>query len=317
MREKWKQDKETTAAWRGIWKRKEISLVGLLCIGCLSSPLFSSPLQHGCLSSPPFSSILLLFFSCSCALHRLTLRLHESPLIHLVVLLASLVQICFRFHFRFLALVLFFLAVFLHFNRCIFQFSVSYVVFCLKSCFSTLTHLNFRSYGWNMHLLDENQVLHHTKWAMNFKWCLWMCKAMVSLFFVHFTDWIVLWVFKMFFYDSYFILDHNQVHSSWIFIEHLTISVSNSAPVCFSSFHYTHTYCLRFFMTHYLVQILIWIFPHLTNIQTKNTKKESFKNVEYKKNEKSAKLRKIFTFSGAVVSGILCFTAVLCDLWCF
>jgi len=125
------------------------------------------------------------------------------------------------------------------------------------------------------------------------------------------------WVFKMFFYDSYLILDHNQVHSSWIFIEHLTISVSNSAPVCFSRFHCTHTYCLRFFMTHCLVQILIWIFPHLANIQTKHTKKESFKNVEYKKNEKSAKLRKIFTFSGAVVSGILCFTAVLCDLWCF
>jgi len=91
------------------------------------------------------------------------------------------------------------------------------------------------------------------------------------------------WVFKMFFYDSYLILDHNQVHSSWIFIEHLTISVSNSAPVYFSRFHYTHTYCLRFFMTHCLVQILIWIFPHLANIQTKHTKKESFKNVEYKK----------------------------------
>ena len=89
------------------------------------------------------------------------------------------------------------------------------------------------------------------------------------------------WVFKMFFCDSYLILDHNQVHSSWIFIEHLTISVSNSAPVYFSNFHCTHTYCLRFFMTHFLVQILIWIFPHLANIQTK--KKESFKNIEYKK----------------------------------
>jgi len=85
----------------------------------------------------------------------------------------------------------------------------------------------------------------------------------------------------MFFYDSYLILDHNQVHSSWIFIKHLTISVSISAPVCFSSFHCTHTYCLRFFMTHCLVQILIWIFRQLANIQTK--KKESFKNVEYKK----------------------------------
>jgi len=66
------------------------------------------------------------------------------------------------------------------------------------------------------------------------------------------------WVFKMFFYDSYLILDHNQVHSSWIFIEHLIISVSNSALVYFSSFHYTDTYCLRFFMTHCLVQIFIW-----------------------------------------------------------
>jgi len=36
-----------------------------------------------------------------------------------------------------------------------------------------------------------------------------------------------------------------------------------------------------------------------------------------KKNEKSAKLRQIFTFSGVVVLGILCFTTVLCDLWCF
>jgi len=52
------------------------------------------------------------------------------------------------------------------------------------------------------------------------------------------------WVFKMFFYDSYLILDHNQVHLSWIFIEHLTISVSNFALVCFSSFHSAHTYCL-------------------------------------------------------------------------
>jgi len=86
------------------------------------------------------------------------------------------------------------------------------------------------------------------------------------------------------------------------FIEHLTISVSNYASVCFSSFHCTHAYNLRFFMTHYLVQILIWIFPHFANIQTKNTKKESFKNVEYKTNEKSAKLRQIFTFSGTVVS---------------
>jgi len=83
------------------------------------------------------------------------------------------------------------------------------------------------------------------------------------------------WVFKMFFYDSYLILDHNQVHSSWIFIEHLTISVSNSAPVCFSSFHCTQTYCLRFFMTHCLVQILIWIFPHLANIQTKKKQKNN------------------------------------------
>ena len=99
------------------------------------------------------------------------------------------------------------------------------------------------------------------------------------------------WVFKMFFYDLYLILDHNQVHSSWIFIEHLSISVSNSALVCFSRFHCTHTYCLRFFMTHFLVQILIWIFPHLANIQTKNKKTESFKNVDYKKNVKTAKLK--------------------------
>jgi len=36
-----------------------------------------------------------------------------------------------------------------------------------------------------------------------------------------------------------------------------------------------------------------------------------------KKNEKSAKLRQIFTFSSVVVSGILYFTAILCVLWCF
>ena len=46
----------------------------------------------------------------------------------------------------------------------------------------------------------------------------------------------------------------------------------------------------------------IWFLYHLVNIQTKNTKKESFKNVEYKKNEKSCKLRLIFPFSGTAVS---------------
>jgi len=125
------------------------------------------------------------------------------------------------------------------------------------------------------------------------------------------------WVFKMSFYDSFLILDHNQVHSSWIFIEHLTISVSNSASVCFSRFHCTHTYYLRFFTTHFLVQISIWIFTHLANIQTKIHKNNHSKMLSTKKNEKSVKLRQIFTFSNAVVSEILYFTVVLCVLWCF
>jgi len=57
-----------------------------------------------------------------------------------------------------------------------------------------------------------------------------------------------------------------------------------------------------FFVSNSVHQNSIWFLPHLVNIQTKNTKTESFKNVEYKKNEKSRKLRLIFLFSGTAVS---------------
>ena len=159
-------------------------------------------------------------------------------------------------------------------------------------------------------MLDENQVLHHTKWAMNFKWYCGCVRQWSHCFLSISPIGLCFWVFKMFFYDSYLILDHNQVYSSWILIEHLTISVSNSAPVCFSNFHCTHTYCLRFFMTHCLVQILIWIFPRLANIKTKNTKKKNHSKMLSTKK----RIIPVFTFFGAVVSGILCFTIVLCDL---
>jgi len=49
----------------------------------------------------------------------------------------------------------------------------------------------------------------------------------------------------------------------------------------------------------------------------KNTKKQSFKKVEHKKNEKSRKLRLMFPFSATIVCEIHCFIAVLCVLVCF
>ena len=116
-----------------------------------------------------------------------------------------------------------------------------------------------------------------------------------------------------------------------------TISESKSAPVffCFLSNHCTHSLCFLFFVSNSVHQNSIWFLPHLVNIQTKNTKTESFKNVEYKKNEKSRKLRLIFPFSGTAVSEnslfhccfvrvcvflVLVFTWILawvCTLYCF
>ena len=48
----------------------------------------------------------------------------------------------------------------------------------------------------------------------------------------------------------------------------------------------------------------------------KITKKESLKNVEYKKYEKSVQLRHQSAFSGLPVSGKFIFSAVLCAFCC-